>query len=98
MLNQILVIRILSIILTLGLLSFFTSRKKLLICLLSLEFMLLGIFLLIIFKFSVIQQSISNSIFILVLGACEARLGLSLLINIARFKGNDMLRKMVLKF
>jgi NADH:ubiquinone oxidoreductase subunit K len=40
----------------------------------------------------------SYSIFILVLGACEARLGLSILINVTRFKGNDMITLEALKY
>lgn len=88
-------IRVLIII---RIISFFLARKKVIICLLSLEFIVLNIFLAIVYTITVINQIMSYSIFILVLGACEARLGLRLIINITRFKGNDILSKPFSKF
>lgn len=85
-------------LLTLRLIRFFLRRKKVLICLLRLEFILLNLFFIIILTLRYIRQPLSHSIFILVLGACEARLGLRLVINITRFKGNDMLTKKYFKF
>lgn len=78
--------------------SFFLARKKVIMCLLSLEFIVLNMFLAIIYLITIIDQIMSYSIFILVLGACEARLGLRLIINITRFKGNDILSKPFSKF
>lgn len=43
------------------------------------------------------NQNASPSFFILILGACEARLALRLLINLTRFKGNDMLTNKSIK-
>nr|BBB16280.1 NADH dehydrogenase subunit 4L [Pagurus minutus] len=57
-----------------GLWSFVSYRKHLLNTLLSLEFIMLGIFFL---------------LFFLTLAACEGALGLSLLVSIVRSHGND---------
>nr|YP_009671927.1 NADH dehydrogenase subunit 4L [Strahlaxius plectrorhynchus]QCX31787.1 NADH dehydrogenase subunit 4L [Strahlaxius plectrorhynchus] len=71
-----------------GFTSFISSRKHLLNILLSLEFIMLGIFLM----FMVMLSSFSEtflSLFFLTLVACEGALGLSMLILIVRTHGND---------
>ena len=73
------------------------SRKKILMCLLSLEFVRLRAFMGLFILFEFINQ-ISYSILILVIRACEARFGLSLLIRITRYKGNDNLERISKKF
>lgn len=77
-----------------SLLSVFYFRKQLLVGLLGLELVNLILFLGVILKFYYCGQFISYSFFLLILGACEARLGLRLIISMTRFKGNDMLREL----
>nr|YP_005089256.1 NADH dehydrogenase subunit 4L [Flustra foliacea]AEX16061.1 NADH dehydrogenase subunit 4L [Flustra foliacea] len=73
------------------LLSVFYFRKQLLVVLLSMEFVLLSLFVLVVLVYSSFGQSVSTSFYILILGACEASLGLSLLVVMTRIKGMDML-------
>ena len=86
------------LLLILRLIRFFLRRKKVIMCLLRLEFILLNRFFLLIIILYSTKQPISHSMFMLVLGACEARLGLRLLINITRFQGNDLLKNTHSKF
>ena len=79
--------------LSLSIIRIFFFRKKLLIILITLEFVLLRIFLILIILLTLYFQPPSLAFFILVLGACEARLGLRILIILVRFKGRDILRK-----
>lgn len=69
----------------------FYFRKQFLISLLSLELVVLSLFLGMLFIFGLFLKPVSFAFYLLVLGACEARLGLSLLVNIVRLGGNDML-------
>lgn len=80
------------IILILSLIRLLYFRKKILIRLIILEFMVLNLFITLIIIFVEFNQPLSISFYLLILGACETRLRLSLLIIITRFKGNDMLR------
>lgn len=68
---------------------FISNRKHLLITLLRLEYILLGIFLLIIFYFSLNFIEIYFLIIYLVFGVCEGALGLSILVLIIRTHGNN---------
>lgn len=74
-----------------GLLSAFYFRKQLLISLLRLEFIVLGIFIGVIFLLGCLGKPFSIAFYLLVLGACEASLGLSLMVRMVRFSGGDML-------
>nr|YP_002456342.1 NADH dehydrogenase subunit 4L [Watersipora subtorquata]ABY55227.1 NADH dehydrogenase subunit 4L [Watersipora subtorquata] len=91
------IMTMINFLLFISMMSFFIMRKKILMYLLSLEFILLNIFFMTIITFSMMNVTLSYSIFILVLGACEASLGLSMVINMTRFTGNDMLTKKYLK-
>lgn len=64
-------------------------RKHLLNVLLCLEFIILGIFFFIIMFISVIGREIYFVLFFLALVTCEGALGLSLLVLIVCFNGND---------
>jgi len=75
-----------------GWFSTFYFRKQFLLSLLSLELVTLSLFLLVVLVFGSVGKSISVSFYLLVLGACEARLGLSLLVSMVRLRGRDMLR------
>nr|YP_009467392.1 NADH dehydrogenase subunit 4L [Varuna yui]YP_010137768.1 NADH dehydrogenase subunit 4L [Varuna litterata]AUR43976.1 NADH dehydrogenase subunit 4L [Varuna litterata]AVA07561.1 NADH dehydrogenase subunit 4L [Varuna yui] len=72
-----------------GLWSFISYNKHLLNSLLSLEFMMLGVFWLLSLQLSMIGSEIYFSLFFLTLAVCEGALGLSLLVFIVRSHGND---------
>nr|YP_009231712.1 NADH dehydrogenase subunit 4L [Moloha majora]ALZ50230.1 NADH dehydrogenase subunit 4L [Moloha majora] len=72
-----------------GLFSFISYHKHLLNSLLSLEFMMLGIFWFMNFYISSVGNEIYFVLFFLTLIAWEGVLGLSLLIYIVRSYGND---------
>lgn len=79
-----------------GWVSVYLFRKQLLLSLLSLEFMILALFLGFVCFLSILGKSVSVTIYLLVLGACEATLGLCLLVRFVRLVGSDMLRKVSL--
>ncbi len=83
---------LLSLILSIALVGLFYMRRFLLVSLISLEFVLLNLFIATLMVLSLYGQPISIGFYILILGACEASLGLSLTVMISRFKGSDMLR------
>nr|YP_002327416.1 NADH dehydrogenase subunit 4L [Eriocheir japonica]ACJ44945.1 NADH dehydrogenase subunit 4L [Eriocheir japonica]UJM44178.1 NADH dehydrogenase subunit 4L [Eriocheir japonica] len=72
-----------------GLWSFISYNKHLLNSLLSLEFMMLGVFWLLSLQLSMVGSEIYISLFFLTLAVCEGALGLSLLVLIVRSHGND---------
>nr|YP_009239930.1 NADH dehydrogenase subunit 4L [Leptodius sanguineus]AMN14564.1 NADH dehydrogenase subunit 4L [Leptodius sanguineus] len=72
-----------------GLWSFISNHKHLLNSLLSLEFMMLGVFWLLSAEMSGVGGEIYFSLFFLVLAVCEGALGLSLLVFVVRSHGND---------
>nr|YP_003359519.1 NADH dehydrogenase subunit 4L [Gandalfus yunohana]ACC62353.1 NADH dehydrogenase subunit 4L [Gandalfus yunohana] len=72
-----------------GLWSFISYNKHLLNSLLSLEFMMLGVFWLLSMQMVSVGSEIYFSLFFLTLAACEGALGLSLLVFVVRSHGND---------
>nr|YP_009671903.1 NADH dehydrogenase subunit 4L [Laomedia healyi]QCX31763.1 NADH dehydrogenase subunit 4L [Laomedia healyi] len=72
-----------------GIWSFVSYREHLLNTLLSLEFLMLGIFWLIGVHFSLVGCEAYFLLFFLALVACEGSLGLSLLVSVVRTHGND---------
>nr|WRK84372.1 NADH dehydrogenase subunit 4L [Parasesarma continentale] len=72
-----------------GLWGFISYHKHLLNSLLSLEFMMLGIFWLLSLQMTNVGNEIYFSLFFLTLVVCEGALGLTLLILIVRSHGND---------
>ena len=76
-----------------GLRSFINYRKHFLNLLLRLEFSILGIFFFISSVFSSIGTEIFFLLYFLTFAACEGALGLSLLVNIVNFYGNDYLNR-----
>ena len=76
-----------------GWLSVYFFRKQFLYRLLSLEFLVLSLFMLYLRLVSCVRGSVSFVFYLLVLGACEATLGLSLLVSLVRLTGRDMLGK-----
>nr|YP_007317374.1 NADH dehydrogenase subunit 4L [Neopetrolisthes maculatus]AGA56151.1 NADH dehydrogenase subunit 4L [Neopetrolisthes maculatus] len=72
-----------------GVASFVSLQKHLLNALLSLEFIMLGIFFILVFYSSGVSNELNYMFFFLSLAACEGALGLSLLVSIVRSHGND---------
>lgn len=72
-----------------GALRFSIRRKHLLLILLSLEFIVLSLFLGLFFYFNLLIYEYYFSLIFLRFRVCEGALGLSLLVRIIRSHGND---------
>jgi NADH-ubiquinone oxidoreductase chain 4L len=72
-----------------GVISFIYSYKHLLSILLSLEFIVLSLFLILFFFLNLISYELYFSMFFLTFSVCEGVLGLSILVSIIRSHGND---------
>lgn len=89
---QYIVILIIPLITTINLLL---HHKYLLLTLLSLEAITLGTLIFILNRYIIIAINFTIvSILILTIGACEASLGLTLLVLISRFYGNDLVKNL----
>nr|YP_009338136.1 NADH dehydrogenase subunit 4L [Trichodes sinae]ANG08444.1 NADH dehydrogenase subunit 4L [Trichodes sinae] len=77
------------ILFVLGSLSFTIKRKHLLLMLLSLEYMVLSIFMGLFFFFNLLMYEYYFSLIFLTFSVCEGALGLSLLVQMIRTHGND---------
>lgn len=60
--------------------------------LLRLEFIVLGLFLRFVSVIGRLDKRVSFTFYLLILGACEARVGLCLLVVLTRYIGRDTLR------
>nr|YP_009654728.1 NADH dehydrogenase subunit 4L [Cantao ocellatus]AVJ52523.1 NADH dehydrogenase subunit 4L [Cantao ocellatus]QCI09283.1 NADH dehydrogenase subunit 4L [Cantao ocellatus] len=74
-----------------GMIAFCLSRNHLLLTLLSLEFMVLSIFYLMIMMMMEFGYELYFSLIFLVFSVCEGALGLSVLVKMVRNQGNDYL-------
>nr|YP_009437868.1 NADH dehydrogenase subunit 4L [Gastrolina thoracica]ATG33628.1 NADH dehydrogenase subunit 4L [Gastrolina thoracica] len=72
-----------------GAISFALNRKHLLIMLLSLEFMVISLYLNIFLYLSLMNYEFFFSMIFLTMSVCEGALGLSILIMMVRVHGND---------
>nr|AHI16925.1 NADH dehydrogenase subunit 4L [Actias artemis aliena] len=72
-----------------GNLIFVSKNKHLLIVLLSLEFIVLSIFFLLLLMLSYIEYDLYMLMVFLVFSVCEGALGLSILVSMIRTHGND---------
>nr|YP_010947341.1 NADH dehydrogenase subunit 4L [Mustilizans shennongi]WGO62366.1 NADH dehydrogenase subunit 4L [Mustilizans shennongi] len=72
-----------------GALIFVSQNKHLLIVLLSLEFMVLSVFFLLLLLLSFINYDMYMLMVFLVFSVCEGALGLSILVSMIRTHGND---------
>nr|QEO33539.1 NADH dehydrogenase subunit 4L [Conanalus pieli] len=72
-----------------GLWGFCSNRKHLLAMLLSLEFIVLSLFIMLIFFLSYFQFELYFSMVFLTFSVCEGALGLSVLVSMIRTHGND---------
>nr|UFI48425.1 NADH dehydrogenase subunit 4L [Gunungidia aurantiifasciata] len=72
-------------------------RKHILLCLLSLEFMVLSLlFLILLFCLNFIYSNFYVFVILMTFYVCEGVLGLSLMVYMIRFHGNDYLNSMFL--
>nr|YP_009184030.1 NADH dehydrogenase subunit 4L [Pyrinioides aurea]ALN96959.1 NADH dehydrogenase subunit 4L [Pyrinioides aurea] len=72
-----------------GNMIFISKRKHLLIVLLSLEFMVLSVFIFMLLLLSYISYDLYMLMVFLVFSVCEGALGLSILVSMIRTHGND---------
>nr|WCL18767.1 NADH dehydrogenase subunit 4L [Raymondia sp. A GC-2023a] len=78
-----------SILLMMGMITYVLDRKHLLSMLLSLEYMILSMFILMIMYFNMFQNEFFFMMMFLIFSVCEGVLGLSILVSIIRMYGND---------
>nr|YP_009112170.1 NADH dehydrogenase subunit 4L [Glyphodes pyloalis]AIY51608.1 NADH dehydrogenase subunit 4L [Glyphodes pyloalis] len=72
-----------------GNMIFVSKHKHLLIVLLSLEFMVLSVYFLLVMMFMYIDYDMYMLMVFLVFSVCEGALGLSILVSMIRTYGND---------
>nr|ASL05676.1 NADH dehydrogenase subunit 4L [Trichoferus campestris]QWB85738.1 NADH dehydrogenase subunit 4L [Trichoferus campestris] len=72
-----------------GLIVFSSKRKHLLLMLLSLEFVVLSLYLAIFYYLSFLNYEYFFSMIFLTFSVCEGVLGLSILVSMIRVHGND---------
>nr|UOU85236.1 NADH dehydrogenase subunit 4L [Rhagio lineola] len=72
-----------------GVIVFVSNRKHLLLTLLSLEFMVLSLFMFIYMLLSLYNYEMFFSMMFLTFSVCEGALGLSILVSMIRTHGND---------
>nr|AXS66295.1 NADH dehydrogenase subunit 4L [Staphylinoidea sp. 2 KM-2017] len=72
-----------------GLISFCLKRKHFLLMLLSLEFIILSLFMNLFFTLSMIGYENYFSMVFITMSVCEGSLGLSILVSLMRSHGND---------
>nr|AMH85379.1 NADH dehydrogenase subunit 4L [Winthemia rufopicta] len=78
-----------SILFIMGVFTFVSNRKHLLSMLLSLEYIVLSLFLLLFMYLNMIDYENFFSMMFLVFTVCEGVLGLSILVSMIRTYGND---------
>lgn len=76
-----------------GVFVFCSSRKHILLALLSLEFIVISIYLILFITIIFFGYELYFSLFFLVFSVCEGALGLSILVNLVRNQGNDYLSR-----
>nr|YP_010467040.1 NADH dehydrogenase subunit 4L [Atkinsoniella zizhongi]UVF28959.1 NADH dehydrogenase subunit 4L [Atkinsoniella zizhongi] len=80
-----------------SILSLIFIRKHLLLCLLSLEFMVLSLlFLVLLYCLMFSYYNFYMYVFMMTFYVCEGVLGLSVLVSMIRFHGNDYMNSMFL--
>nr|QNV49172.1 NADH dehydrogenase subunit 4L [Janthinomyia sp. PH-2020] len=78
-----------SILFIMGMFIFVSNRKHLLSMLLSLEYIVLSLFLLLFIYLNMMDYEMFFSMLFLVFSVCEGALGLSILVSMIRTHGND---------
>nr|YP_008592449.1 NADH dehydrogenase subunit 4L [Eusthenes cupreus]AFY16815.1 NADH dehydrogenase subunit 4L [Eusthenes cupreus] len=74
-----------------GIIVFCSTRKHILLSLLSLEFMVLSVYFLLFLVMLMYNYELYFSLIFLVFSVCEGALGLSILVTLVRNNGNDYL-------
>nr|YP_010535320.1 NADH dehydrogenase subunit 4L [Coptosoma variegatum]UYA97859.1 NADH dehydrogenase subunit 4L [Coptosoma variegatum] len=82
---------LISVSLIFSVVAFCMSHKHLLLALLSLEFLILSIYLLLFTYLYIFGYELYFSVLFLIFSVCEGALGLSILVNFVRHSGNDYL-------
>nr|YP_009485704.1 NADH dehydrogenase subunit 4L [Tessaratoma papillosa]AVZ00840.1 NADH dehydrogenase subunit 4L [Tessaratoma papillosa] len=77
-----------------GIIVFCSTRKHILLSLLSLEFMVLSVYFLLVLVMMNYNFELYYSLIFLVFSVCEGALGLSILVMLVRSHGNDYLSSM----
>nr|ALO77369.1 NADH deshydrogenase subunit 4L [Bruchinae sp. GENSP01] len=72
-----------------GLMSFVLKREHLLLMLLSLEFLVVTLYLIFMFYLKMMDYEYFFSMIFLTMSVCEGTLGLSILVTMIRTHGND---------
>nr|YP_010827556.1 NADH dehydrogenase subunit 4L [Callibia diana]WFD61152.1 NADH dehydrogenase subunit 4L [Callibia diana] len=72
-----------------GLWVFCSKRKHLLMTLLSLEFMVLILFMILYYYVNLIEGELYMTMFFISFAVCEGALGLSIMVSMIRMYGND---------
>nr|YP_010702018.1 NADH dehydrogenase subunit 4L [Dexia tenuiforceps]WCL18806.1 NADH dehydrogenase subunit 4L [Dexia tenuiforceps] len=78
-----------SILFIMGVFTFASNRKHLLSMLLSLEYMVLSLFLMLFIYLNMIYYELFFSMMFLIFSVCEGVLGISILVSLVRTHGND---------
>nr|YP_010238593.1 NADH dehydrogenase subunit 4L [Oestrus ovis]QTE20650.1 NADH dehydrogenase subunit 4L [Oestrus ovis] len=78
-----------SILFIMGVITFVLNRKHLLSMLLSLEYIVLSLFLLVLIYLNLMNFENFFSMMFLVFSVCEGSLGISILVSMIRTHGND---------
>nr|QXG15709.1 NADH dehydrogenase subunit 4L [Polleniopsis mongolica] len=78
-----------SILFIMGVFTFVSNRKHLLSMLLSLEYIVLSLFLLLFIYLNMLNYENFFSMMFLTFSVCEGSLGLSILVSMIRTHGND---------
>nr|ULR86983.1 NADH dehydrogenase subunit 4L [Macquartia sp. 3 HNL-2022a] len=78
-----------SILFVMGMFIFVSNRKHLLSMLLSLEYIVLSLFLLLLIYLNMLMYEGFFSMMFLTFSVCEGALGLSILVSMIRTHGND---------
>nr|YP_009560405.1 NADH dehydrogenase subunit 4L [Peckia australis]QAB06061.1 NADH dehydrogenase subunit 4L [Peckia australis] len=78
-----------SILFIMGVFTFVSNRKHLLSMLLSLEYIVLSLFLLLFIYLNTLNFEFFFSMMFLTFSVCEGALGLSILVSMIRTHGND---------
>lgn len=85
--------RLPSILFIIGVFTFVSNRKHLLSILLSLEYIVLSLFLLLFIYLNMLNYESFFCIIFLTFRVCEGALGLSILVSIIRTHGNDYFQR-----
>nr|UOU85340.1 NADH dehydrogenase subunit 4L [Pollenia vagabunda] len=80
---------LLSFLFIMGVFTFILNRKHLLSMLLSLEYIVLSLFLMLFIYLNMLSYEFFFSMMFLVFSVCEGALGLSILVSMIRTHGND---------